>query len=64
MAIKIEYDRESCIGCGTCAAICSDNWIMSSDGKAKLLKTEVDKIGCNQEAADSCPVGCIRITKQ
>lgn len=58
---KIEVDKNKCIGCGACAAQC-DNFEMDGD-KAKAKKAEVLDIGCNQDAADSCPVEAIKITK-
>lgn len=58
---KIEHDVEACIGCGACIAVC-DNWVMDGD-KAKEVKTELDEIGCNQDAVDSCPVDCIKIVE-
>ena len=61
MAFKIEVDEEKCIGCGACAATCN-NFEMN-EGKAKAKKKEVDKIGCNQEAADVCPVEAIKVNK-
>jgi len=57
---KIKLDKEACIGCGTCASLCPDNWVMK-DNKAHAKKTELDDLGCNKEAADSCPVQCIKI---
>ena len=57
---KIVQTHEDCIGCGACVAVC-DNWEMGSDGKAHAKKTEVDGVACNKEAADVCPVGCIKI---
>ncbi|MEM3399830.1 MAG: ferredoxin [Candidatus Micrarchaeia archaeon] len=60
---RIVIDREGCIGCGTCAALCPDNWQIAEDGKSSPIETEVDEIGCNQQAADSCPVGVIKIEK-
>jgi ferredoxin len=62
--IRIEQDREQCIGCGSCAAVCPDNWEMKDDGKSAPIEKVVDDIGCNQDAADGCPVQCIKITKQ
>lgn len=59
---KIEQDVDTCIGCGACVAVCPDNWVMEAD-KAKPKKKEVSELGCNQEAADGCPVECIKITK-
>lgn len=71
---KIIHEREKCIGCGSCAALCPDFWEMAEDGKATLknsvknaegnFELEIEEIGCNQEAADSCPVKCIFIVKE
>ena len=60
---KIEIDREKCIGCGSCVAICPDNWELANDGKSKPKKIELSEIGCNEKAAQSCPVQCIKIEK-
>ena len=60
--IKIIQDREACIGCGACASICSDNWEMKGS-KSYPKKTDLTDIGCNQDAADACPVQCIKIKK-
>ncbi|MBS3112900.1 ferredoxin [Candidatus Woesearchaeota archaeon] len=60
---KIIHERDICIGCGACAAICPANWVMADDGKSKPKKTDLNEIGCNQEAADGCPVHCIHINK-
>lgn len=60
---KIEQEREDCIGCGACVSMCPDNWEMKDDGKTTPKKTELDEVGCNQEAADVCPVQCIKIVK-
>lgn len=56
---KIKVDKDKCIGCGACVASCG-NFEMK-DGKAKPKKSEVDKITCEKEAADSCPVDAISI---
>jgi ferredoxin len=59
--VKIEHDRAACIGCGACANLCPDNWSMADDGKSKCKMTELEDIGCNQTAADACPVQCIKV---
>lgn len=70
---KIIHEREKCIGCGSCAALCPKFFEIAEDGKAKLLgaeknaegneELEVEELECAKEAADACPVQCIRITK-
>ncbi|HIE41476.1 MAG TPA: ferredoxin [Candidatus Aenigmarchaeota archaeon] len=57
---KIIQDREKCIGCGSCVAVCN-NWEMGEDGKAHPKKIEVEEIDCNKEAEEICPVQCIKI---
>jgi len=72
--MKVIYEREKCIGCGACVAVCSKYWEMTEDGKSNLLKSsinpktnnhelEVKKPECNQGAVDGCPVQCIHIKK-
>ena len=69
---KITFEREKCIGCGSCQAICPKYWKINENGKACLKKSEhnlktkneeleIQKIDCNQEAADACPAQCIQI---
>ena len=70
--MKIIFEKEKCIGCGSCAAVCSGFWEMDAQGKACLKKAkkavqtnnqelEVQKFDCNKEAADNCPAQCIHI---
>ena len=72
--MKIIHEREKCIGCGACVATCPKYWQMAEDGKSRLsegkvqpktgdYELEIEKIGCNQGAADSCPVNIIHIKK-
>ena len=61
MTYKITIDKEKCIGCGACTATC-DNFEMK-DSKAHAKQAEVEELGCNQQAADSCPVQAITIRK-
>jgi len=72
--MKVIQEREKCIGCGSCVAVCPKYWEMADDGKVKLLGAKVDpkngnheleikETECNQDAADSCPVQCIHIKK-
>tara|TARA_Y100000310_G_scaffold343833_2_gene453370 strand:+ start:323 stop:565 length:243 start_codon:yes stop_codon:yes gene_type:complete len=72
---KISHFKKECIGCAACAAVNPDFWEMDDEGMANLkcskkvddhqereIDTEVD-LAINQEAADVCPVGIIKIKK-
>ena len=72
--MKIILDREKCIGCGSCVALCPKYWKMGTDGKSDLIdgveNTETGKyeittgdLACNEEAADACPVQIIEIIR-
>ena len=68
---KIIQQRDKCIGCGTCVAVCADFWEMGGDGKSNLkgakdagegkFELETKELGCNKEAVSSCPVQIITI---
>ncbi len=68
---KIVHDRPTCIGCGICAAINPDHWIMSTeDGKSDVIGSELDgtnevleieELGNDFDAAEACPVNCIHL---
>lgn len=68
---KVIQQRDKCIGCGTCVAVCPDFWQMDNDGKSKLkgsrdaggsrFELEAEEVGCNKEAASSCPVQIITV---
>ncbi len=59
---QIIYDREECIGAGSCTAV-SKNWKMADDGHADPLKKDLSEedLKENLEAAEVCPVHCIHI---
>ena len=67
---KIIHEREKCIGCGSCVSICPEYWEMGDDGKSNLkggaaegknFVKELEDAGCCKEAAESCPVSCIKV---
>jgi ferredoxin len=68
---KIKIEREKCIGCGSCAALCSKYFEIADDGKshlkggtgAEIDELEVEKIECAESAAEACPVQCIHVEK-
>lgn len=52
--------KEGCIGCGNCEAVCPKTFVLK-DGKSTLKKKVIDKITCEQKAADGCPAQVIVI---
>ncbi len=69
---KIIFERDKCIGCGNCGFVCPQYWEMGEDGRSNLkggkksdetnnIELEVEEVGCNKEAEDSCPTLCIHI---
>lgn len=73
--MKINIDREECISCGNCEAICPEVFklLVESDGKSSIVekyrkedlgKDEVgdDLKSCTENARDSCPVQVISTT--
>lgn len=70
---KVILERNICIGCGSCQALCQKYWEMADDGKVNLLgsqkaenekyELEITDVGCNQQTVEACPVQCIHIQK-
>lgn len=58
---KVTVDKNKCIGCGSCVALCEGNFELK-DGKAHAKKA-VSDLQCNKESAESCPVQAIKVTK-
>lgn len=64
--MKINVNRDACIGCGACAAICEDVFEIDDEGlsvaKVDEVKDEDDNLKqAVQDAADSCPTGAIEL---
>jgi len=55
--MQISVNKDLCIGCGACAAICPAGFQMADDGKAEAIAKEGND--CAQNAAASCPVQAI-----
>jgi len=63
LAIKVEIDEEKCIGCGSCTAVCPDNFKMEGN-KAKVKNPNPSQIGCNKDAENVCPVHAIKVVEE
>ncbi|MEA1924926.1 MAG: 4Fe-4S dicluster domain-containing protein [Candidatus Altiarchaeota archaeon] len=60
--VKIEIDRERCIGCGACVNVCPVSLYELIDEKSKVTGNVDTCILC-RACETSCPVGCIKITE-
>lgn len=58
---KINVNKDTCIGCGTCVAIASNTFDMNSENKAEVKKVDGDDKETIKTAAESCPVNAISI---
>jgi len=57
--LKPIIDKEKCIGCGTCPAICPNVFRLTDDGKAEVTDPNGDTIENIQMAIDACPTQAI-----
>lgn len=68
--MKIHIDRDGCISCGTCEAICAQVFHLAEDTKSAIVekyRTSAPGEGevpndlgtCSQSARDACPVQVI-----
>lgn len=70
---KVILERDGCIGCENCAAVCPALFLMAQDGKATLkgakekkkglFERDTDGLKAAKEAERSCPVNVIHVKK-
>ncbi len=73
--VRITHYRYKCIGCAYCVEVAPDFWEMNEqDGKSDLISANTknqiqvlltDDLAWeqNRQAADVCPVSCIKVEK-
>jgi ferredoxin len=59
MAKQPVVNQETCIGCGSCAAVAGKTFKMGDDGKSHVQNPNGDDEATIQNAIDSCPVNAI-----
>jgi len=57
---KYKVNKEICVGCGACVAVCPEGMVLKEDGKAEVVDSEKleNSGGCNV-----CPMGAIEEEK-
>ena len=55
----ITVNKELCIGCGACAALCPNVFQMNAEGKSEIINQ--NNIECAKKAAEGCPVQAIEV---
>lgn len=56
---KLVINKDTCIGCGTCVALCPKVFKLTDDNKAEVIDQTADSPENIQNAIDSCPVTAI-----
>jgi len=59
--LKPKIDKDLCIGCGACVALCPEVFELKEDGKAYVKNpADCSKYDC-KPAKESCPVDAITL---
>ncbi len=59
--MKVVVNRDNCIGCGACEAICPEVFQLDDDGLSSVVCEDFSKVNENtvEEALESCPTSAI-----
>ncbi len=59
--MKVKVNKDACIGCGACAAICDKVFTINDEGLSEVINEDVkeEEKQAVQDAVDSCPTGAI-----
>lgn len=60
---KLEYDKESCIGCKLCVRVCPSEALVFKDDEGKV-KHYVSRCTFCGQCADICPKDCFELTEE
>lgn len=60
--MKVIVDKDLCIGCGACQAICRDVFEIKDDGLSEVIVETVNEKNKEEvlEAIESCPTDAIK----
>lgn len=55
--MTIKVDKDTCIGCGSCASICPE--VFEMNGSKAKVKDPDSEAECAEQAEEACPVNAI-----
>lgn len=60
--MKVIVDKDLCIGCGACQAICPDVFEINDDGLSEVVESVIQDKNKEEvvEAIESCPTEAIK----
>ena len=61
---KIQINRDLCIGCGSCVALCPEVFDLDSEGKEVIKNPQGAPLKNILEVAQACPVSAISVKKE
>ncbi|WP_326908657.1 ferredoxin [Sedimentibacter sp. MB31-C6] len=61
--MKAFVDRDTCIGCGVCVALCPDVFELDDENISVVISDPVptEFESCAEESKQECPVGAITV---
>lgn len=59
--MKVKVNKEACIGCGACAAICEALFKLNDEGLSEVVREDVKEEEKQDvlDASESCPTAAI-----
>jgi len=60
--MDITVDKDVCVGCGICVAMCPNIFELGQDNKSHVKDGDhSNELECAKKAAGACPVGAINV---
>jgi ferredoxin len=61
--MRVEADREVCVGAGQCELLAPDVFEVDDDGAVRVLQEQPDDAAAARDAVAQCPTGAIRLAE-